>query len=268
MVKIVFSDIDGTLLTDDKQLTPNTKQAVQLLGKNNIPFVLVSARMPEAIYPITENMGITIPLICYSGALVLDKMGKVLASTTMTAAVTAEFIAVAARNFPAATINYYAGHHWYVKDITSPPVVLEMNITGATAENADFGECLQKNILPNKLLLMMDPADCEQAEKELQARFPKLNVVRSAPHLLEVMNAMVNKASGIEVMLKHYGFSAKDALSFGDNYNDLEMLSYTGTSVAMGNAPQKVKVAASAVTLPNEEDGIYVYLKKNNLLAK
>ena len=268
MVKIVFSDIDGTLLTDDKQVTSNTKHAVQVLSKKNIPFVLVSARMPEAIYPITENIGVTIPLICYSGALVLDKVGKVLASKTMTAAATAKFIAVAENLFPSATINYYAGHHWYVKDITSQPVVLEMNITGAAAENADFAECLQKDILPHKLLLMMEPADCEQAEKELQVRFPNLNVVRSAPHLLEVMDAAVNKASGIEVMLEHYGFSAKDALSFGDNYNDFEMLSYTGTSVAMGNAPQKVKAAASDVTLSNEEDGIYVYLKTHDLLLK
>ena len=267
MVRIVFSDIDGTLLTDDKRVTPQTEKAVKGLLAKDIPFVLVSARMPEAIYPITEKMGVTIPLICYSGALVLTKEGQVLASTAMESQMTERFLQEAAVRFPDATINYYAGHHWYVKDVQDPRVVFEMEITDAKAEKADFAACLQKGIRPHKILLIMEPSDCERAEKELQELFPSLNVVRSAPTLLEVMDAAVTKASGIEVMLQHYGFTADEALSFGDNYNDLEMLRYTGISVAMGNAPQKVKEAASVVTLPNEEDGIYAYLRKSGLLS-
>ncbi len=268
MVKIVFSDIDGTLLTDDKHVTPKTEKAVQeLLGKN-IPFVLVSARMPEAIYPITRKMDVTIPLICYSGALVLTKEGETLKSTVMEKDVTAAFIKEAESRFPDATINYYAGHHWYVNDVTDPRVVFEMKITEAQAEKADFADCLQKGILPHKILMMMEPDDCERAERELQERFPSLNIVRSFATLLEIMDKSVTKASGIEVMLQHYGLQAEESLSFGDNYNDLEMLQYTGTSVAMGNAPQKVKEAASAVTLTNEEDGIYAYLREHGLIGQ
>ncbi len=266
MVRIVFSDIDGTLLTDDKHVTPKTEKAVQELLENDIPFVLVSARMPEAIYPITEKMGVTIPLICYSGALVLTKEGETLASTAMEAGVTADFIRAAEQHFPNATINYYAGHHWYVNDVKDPRVVFEMKITGAKAEKADFATCLQQGILPHKILMMMEPDDCERAEKELQELFPSLNIVRSFPTLLEIMDQSVTKASGIEVMLRHYGLTAEESLSFGDNYNDLEMLRYTKKSVAMGNAPQKVKAAASDVTCSNEEDGIYAYLVKIGLI--
>lgn len=267
MVKIVFSDIDGTLLTDDKHVTKRTEEAVKGLLQKNIPFVLVSARMPEAIYPITEKMGITIPLICYSGALVLTKEGETLSSTVMKKDVTAAFIKEAGSRFPDATINYYAGHHWYVKDVQDPRVVFEMEITEAKAEKADFAACLQKGILPHKILMMMEPDDCERAEKELQELFPSLNIVRSFSTLLEIMDKSVTKASGIEVMLKHYGLTAAESLSFGDNYNDLEMLRYTGTSVAMGNAPEKVKEAATEVTCSNEEDGIYAYLKKHEIIA-
>ena len=247
MARIVFSDIDGTLLTDDKRVTEKTEQAVKGLVQQGIPFVLVSARMPEAIYPITEAMGVKIPLISYSGALVLTDEGETLYSLTRTAE--------------------HAGHHWYVKDTSDPRVALEMKITGAVAERRSFADCLTEDTLPHKILLMMEPADCERAERELQALFPALNVVRSAPHLLEIMDASVNKASGIEVMLKHFGLEASDALSFGDNYNDLEMLRYTGASVAMGNAPQPVKAAAGEVTTSNEEDGIYAYLSEHHLIG-
>ena len=60
---------------------------------------------------------------------------------------------------------------------------------------------------------------------------------------------------------------AAESLSFGDNYNDLEMLRYTGMSVAMGNAPEPVKAAATEVTASNVEDGIYQYLVRNGLIA-
>lgn len=83
MARIVFSDIDGTLLTDDKRVTEKTEQAVKGLVQQGIPFVLVSARMPEAIYPITEAMGVKIPLISYSGALVLTEEGETLYSLSL-----------------------------------------------------------------------------------------------------------------------------------------------------------------------------------------
>lgn len=267
MVRIVFSDIDGTLLTDDKRVTAKTEQAVKGLLQQDIPFVLVSARMPEAIYPITGKMGVKIPLISYSGALVLTQDGQELYSLTMQAVDTAAFLDVVKVHFPQATVNYYAGHHWYVEDVSDPRVAFEMEITEAVAEVRSFADCLQEGILPHKILLMMEPADCERAEQELQALFPALNVVRSAPHLLEIMEASVNKASGIDVMLQHFGLKAGDALSFGDNYNDLEMLRYTGMSVAMGNAPQPVKDAAGEVTASNEEDGIYEYLCAHHLIG-
>ena len=245
MARIVFSDIDGTLLTDDKRVTEKTEQAVKGLVQQGIPFVLVSARMPEAIYPITEAMGVKIPLISYSGALVLTEEGETLYSLTMKAEHAAAFLEAVEAHFPQATVNYYAGPHWYVKDTSDPRVALEMKITGAVAERRSFADCLAGDTLPHKILLMM----------------------RSAPHLLEIMDASVNKASGIEVMLKHFGLEASDALSFGDNYNDLEMLRYTGASVAMGNAPQPVKAAAGEVTTSNEEDGIYAYLSEHHLIG-
>lgn len=266
MIRIVFSDIDGTFLTDDKRVTARTEQAVKELLAQEIPFVLVSARMPEAIYPITDKMDVKIPLISYSGALVLTETGEELYSLTMDATLTEAFLKTVKQDFPQATVNYYAGHHWYVEDVNDPRVVFEMKITEAVAEEGSFAECLQRGICPHKILLMMEPADCERAERELQQRFLALNVVRSAPHLLEVMDASVNKASGIEIMLQHFGIGAGEALSFGDNYNDLEMLRYTGTSVAMGNAPQPVKETAGHVTLSNEEDGLCEYLVRQQLI--
>ena len=89
-----------------------------------------------------------------------------------------------------------------------------------------------------------------------------MNVVRSAPYLLEIIDKSVSKATGIEVLLKHYGYTVDEAIAFGDNYNDVEILSYIPQSVAMANAPDRVKKLAAAVTDSNEDGGIYTYLAK------
>ena len=69
--KIIFSDIDGTLLNDENQVPKETVEELQSLDKRGIPFVLVSARMPEGMRPIREELGIHAPMVCYSGGLVL-----------------------------------------------------------------------------------------------------------------------------------------------------------------------------------------------------
>lgn len=258
--KIVFSDIDGTLLTSQHKVTCQSKAAVQKLAQKDIPFVLVSARMPAAIYPITDELDVKMPIISYSGALVLDREGKTLASTKMEEKPTRQLLQELAEKFPQITANFYTDNKWYVKDRTDKRVQREMDITSATAENADFAKLLDEGIYPHKILLMAEPEDCVAAENYFRENYPAFQVVRSSSILLEIMSGCVSKAGGIAVLLKHYGLTVEEALSFGDSYNDIPMLEYTGQSVAMGNAPDVVKAAAKDVTLTSDEDGISAYL--------
>lgn len=264
--KIVFSDIDGTFLCDDHTVSEKNAEAVRALLAKDIPFVLVSARMPEAIYPITKSIGVTIPVVSYSGALALTVEGETLTDVRIDASAAGMVLSAIENHYPELTVNYYAGRRWYVHDESDPRVRHEEDITSASAEHGNFDMLLSINTLPSKILLMGDPEPCERAEKELAATYPMLHIVRSAPNLVEIMEASVSKESGIRAMLAHYGLTADEALSFGDNYNDLEMLRFTKTSVAMANAPEDVKKAATDVTKSNEEDGIYWYLKEQGII--
>ena len=266
MIKIVFSDIDGTFITNDHKVTEQTEKAVKALLKKKIPFVLVSARMPEAIYPITDKLGIKIPIISYSGGLVLTKEEEVLYSKTIDAEQTRAVLAAIDEGWSDITVNYYAGRRWFVRDVTDKRVKYEMDITSATAENANFDALLEENIIPNKILIMCEPPTCEEMEKKLGEMFPALNVVRSSTILLEIMDKSVSKATGIEVMLKHYGFTPEEAIGFGDNYNDIDMFKFVGTAIVMGNAPEPVKKYATEVTASNEDSGIYKYLAKRGII--
>ncbi len=265
-IKIILSDIDGTFLTDDKRVTELTSRAARKILAAGLKFVLVSARMPEAIYPITDGINLPrIPVISYSGALVLTEAEEILYDKKMPPLDTEKILAEMAARWSDISVNYYTGRKWYVRAIDKR-VQREIDITSARAEIADFSELIRAGILPNKILVMCEPPVCEEMERELQT-FEKLNVVRSAPHLLEIMDKSVSKATGIDVLLKHYGLTVDEAVAFGDNYNDIEMLQYIPRSVAMRNAPARIQEIAAAVTDSNEDSGIYNYLVKIGVIT-
>lgn len=270
--KIIFSDIDGTFIRKDHTLSEKHALAAKKLIEQKIPFVLVSARMPEGIYPITNQIGIKIPIISYSGGLVLTADEKILYSKTIDENSARNMIEAIENIDPAlrkrVSPNFYSDRKWYVNSIDER-VQIEMNTTQAPVEIVpDFRKLLDKKILPNKLLLLGDDESCAILEKDLGEKFPNLHVVRSSSHILDIMEKSVSKATGINIMLEHFGLTAQDALAFGDNYNDREMLQLVGHSVAMNNAPDEIKKLADEVTDSNEDDGIYTFLVKNEIISE
>ena len=264
--KIVLSDIDGTVITSDHRVLPRTAAAIRQIVGRGIPFALVSARMPAAIAPIVREIGVPTAVISYNGALVLASDGREIYDERMTRVHTEEVLRCVAERYPAATMNYYAGDTWYVRDRSDPAVQREEEITTVTSVTADFAALIAAEILPNKLFAMGAEELIERMERELSEAFPMLSVMRSLPHLLEIIACTVSKATGIERLLAHYGIDRTKALAFGDNYNDIEMLRYVGHSVAMGNAPEEIKGIASDVTEANDADGIYHFLKKVHMV--
>ena len=266
MIKIILSDIDGTFLKDDKTPTELTTQAAKSVVARGLKFVFVSARMPEAIYPITDAIGMARPpVISYGGGLVLTEHEEIIFDKKMPADAAQKILAQMKNFWRDISINFYTGRRWFVQRIDER-VQREMDITGATAELANFDDLFSENILPNKIMVICEPPTCAEMERVLGENFPALNVVRSAPFLLEVMDKSVSKATGIEVLLKHYGFTLDEAIAFGDNYNDIEMLQLIPRSVAMANAPAPVQKLAAAVTDSNEDSGIYTYLVKTGII--
>lgn len=262
MIKIILSDIDGTFLKTDKRTPKLHARAIQSVVDKGLKFVFVSARMPEAIYPITDALGMAhTPVISYSGGLVLTENEEVLFDKKIPAEVARGVLAEMNSTWQDISVSYYTGRHWFVEKVDAR-VMREADNTHAPFEIAKFDELFAEKLFPNKIFIRCEPPTCEEMERELGKIFPALNVVRSAPYLLEIMDKSVSKATGIEVLLKHYGYTRDEAIAFGDNYNDTEMLELIPQSVAMANAPEAVKKLAAAVTDSNENGGIYTYLVK------
>lgn len=253
--KAIFSDMDGTLLNSQHKISPKTEQAIKSVISKGIPFIPVSARPPYAITPYTEQLQTNAPIICYSGALILDKdlneLYSVLIDTTDLNKLTALLTPYAHLS-----ISHYAGLNWFVNqnDYWSQQ---ETAITGLQSQKTP--ENIQH---VHKILIMGNAESILEVEQILKNALPHLSIHRSKPEYLEIMNKAATKAKAIRFMESYLQISADEVIAFGDNFNDLDMLEYAGLSVAMGNAPVEIKQAAKEVTASNNEDGIALILER------
>lgn len=266
LFKIVFSDIDGTLLNSQHELLPSTLKAIHRLREKNILFVPISARMPKAIVPILKELAVKAPIISYNGALILSAENEQLFSQKPAEKNCLSILKDIRTQWPQIVINYYCADDWYVEDLSDRLVKEEAAITGVTPLEASFQALLSSGKLPHKLLCMCPPSICQQMENILTPCYPAFNIIRSSPTLLEIIDKSVSKAHAVKKFMELYNIPASQAIAFGDNYNDLDMLSTVGMGIAMGNAPLKVKTAAAQITSSNDADGIYNALRAINLL--
>lgn len=174
MVKIILSDIDGTFLKDDKKTTILHAEAIKSVVAKGLKFVFVSARMPEAIYPITDAISMAhTPVISYSGGLVLTENEEVIFDKKISAEDTKNILAEMKCGWQDVTINFYTGRRWFVEKIDWR-AQREVDIMSAQVEVANFDELLSENITPNKILVMCEPSTCRNMEIELGKNFPAL----------------------------------------------------------------------------------------------
>lgn len=89
-----------------------------------------------------------------------------------------------------------------------------------------------------------------------ETKFPELSVYRSKDTYLEIMDSAVTKSGAVLYLCKSYDIPIEATVSFGDNFNDIDMLLATGNSFAMGNAPEEVKRQARNITLDNDHEGV------------
>lgn len=261
--KMIFSDIDGTLLDSSHRVPEETRQKILELEREGVPFVLVSARMPECMTTIQAQIGNRAPMVCYSGALVRDEDGETLYSCRMDYDVAVEIKELLDREYPEICCNTYGGSRWVVDDDRNPWVMKEEAITGFKAMAGNMEEVFAKDRMIHKFLLMGDEEAIERLEKHLKKDYPQLSIATSSPVYMEVMDGKVKKSEGVRFLCGHCGAGLDEVLAFGDGCNDMDMLQAVKNSYAMANAPSVVRESAAHVTLDNDHQGLLAALKEN-----
>ncbi|WP_276804122.1 Cof-type HAD-IIB family hydrolase [Lactobacillus hominis] len=253
--KIIFSDIDGTLINSDLQVTPKTRDAIRKQIMSGNLFVPVSARMPKAIMTAAGKITNSCPLIAYNGALVLDEMGKPLNSQFIKAQTAAEICEFVERSNSDTAWNVYSGYNWFSPLTPNARVKREEEIVQVKSLPVAINHIKELKGV-HKVLLMGKPEVLDKIKPILEEKYSELYLVKSAPHLLEIMIKGVKKGAGVKIMADAFDVPMKDTWAFGDNYNDEDMLDVVGHPVLMGNAPKDLQEKFANVTLDNNHDGI------------
>ncbi|MGT2712774.1 Cof-type HAD-IIB family hydrolase [Streptococcus oriscaviae] len=260
MYQIVFSDIDGTLIQSDFQVGLRTKTAIRRVVDQGKIFVPVSARMPRAIQPIVDSLGISCPIISYNGALIQDETGEVLFSQGMDIGQVRAICRFIEEQHEAIAWNVYSYDRWYAQIRPSEWVDREEAIVQVDAERVELA-ALEQLELAHKVLLMGSPLLIPALEVSLKEEYPELSIAQSAPYFIEIMAAGIEKGRAVANFAACKGVDLANTMAFGDNYNDIEMLKTVGLGVVMGNAPDDIRSQFDCVTADHNHDGIALILE-------
>ncbi|WP_282943081.1 Cof-type HAD-IIB family hydrolase [Paenibacillus sp. RC67] len=244
--KIVFFDIDGTLINEEKQVPQSTLEAVKRLKESGVEPVIATGRAPYFIQHLTEQLGIE-SYVCLNGGYAVYR-GKPVYKRVIDRTSIEALVTLAAKHGHSLV---FEGEHGYFTDradhffITESVTSLKVNLPGI---DPDFW----KNNEVFQLFL-----HCEQSEEHLYKELvQELTLIRWHTKAMDVLPAGGSKAQGIAAMLKELGLKPEEAVAFGDGLNDKEMLAYVGLGIAMGNSHPDLLPFADKVTTHVNEDGV------------
>ena len=265
-IRLVVSDVDGTLVRKDKTLHPETIKAAQELKAAGIVLCLASSRPPRGMEMYLEPLGITTPHAGFNGGQIVAADNKTILDEL---AIPEDAARLAVDHMSAAGLDVwvFAGNGWYVKGGNGPYVAHEAEVTRNTFTIVDdFSPYLATT---NKIMSSSKDFDLVgRVEEELQATLHgQASVNRSSPYYCDVTHMDANKGHAALALAKIVGVTAEEMACLGDMNVDVPMLKIAGLSIAMGNAAESVKAASMVVTGDNDgpgwADAIRTYVLKS-----
>ena len=253
-IRLVVSDVDGTLVTEDKRLTEGTRAAVRRLGENGIGFTVVSSRPPFGMTSVIEGLDLKLPIGAFNGGtIVAPDLSEIEAH-----AIAADVAQDASRRLAAAGVGVWVFAHgrWLINDPDGPHVDHERHtIAHDPTVVPDFGDNL---VHAGKIVgVSEDPALLANCEAELAAAYAgRATVARSQAYYLDITPVGLDKGTFLMALSRLTGIPTEEIAVFGDRENDIPMLKAGGLSFAMGNGSPAARAAARHVTASNEEDGV------------
>ena len=263
-IKMIASDMDDTLLNNERKISPRNLAAIKRALAAGIVFTLATGRMYRSIKPFAERLQLDVPLIAYNGALVKGALSeKVYARKPMQLQTALD------------ALSYCKEKDYYVQVyIDDELLVKEENeysrmysrISGVPT--TAVGEAVYHiTKAPYKLLLMTESSDFAAAWQDVANRFDRrIDVTSSKDNFLELMEPAVNKWVAVKELAESFGIKPDEIMCIGDSNNDISMIANAGIGVAVANAKPQVQQAAKLITASNDNDGVALAIE--NILTR
>ncbi|UWG97145.1 Cof-type HAD-IIB family hydrolase [Dehalobacter sp. DCM] len=256
MIKLIAMDLDDTLLNDEGCISEENKEAVRRAVAQGVKVTLATGRMAFSARKHARELCLDVPIITYNGALI-EQAGnaEIIYRKVIPPALGAEIVR---RLYPKEihtqvfikdnVYTYRANQHSEayekmtgIRIITTDLVALLEN----EPEGADKIQCIGE-----------EHALMTATEEVSRLYADRLHFTTSRAHYMDIIEKSVNKGNALKVLAEQLGILPEEVMAIGDNHNDMEMICYAGTGVAMGNALEELKEIADYVTLSNQENGV------------
>lgn len=259
MIKMIATDIDGTILKWGLDFTPAMKNCVEKLKQSGIKLVLVTGRMHCATLPVAKELGLDTPIISYQGGLIKDCNNNTLYQKNLSNDYAKEIIQWARKNN--IHINLYLDDKLYVEEDND---IVKSYTDGKFIDYTvcNFDNLEIKNV--NKILAI-DLTDAEKVTgwvNELKEKYPDLYIVKSTPYFCEIGCSDAKKSLGVHHLCNMWGIKPEEVLTIGDQNNDIDLVQCGGIGVAMGNGTPELKECADFITDTVENDGFVKAVEK------
>ncbi len=253
MIRLLLSDVDGTLVTKDKTLTPRAVEAVGRLRDAGIQFAITSGRPPRGMSMLVEPLSLETPIAAFNGGLVVEPDLAVIEQRVLPGELVGQIVDVL-RSF-GLDVWVYRGADWLVQDRDGAHVDREAaTVQFAPTVVADFDGIAQGVA---KIVGVSDDYDAvAAASSAAQEQFgDHVSAARSQPYYVDVTHPEANKGGVVKFLSARYGIPSENIATIGDMPNDVLMFAHSGLSIAMGQSDREVQRAARRITTSNDEDG-------------
>lgn len=250
-IELVISDIDGTLITSNHELTEATLAEARRLYEKGVQLSLASSRPPRSIFPFAEALQLRSPFAAFNGALVVTVGGDVVARSIITPSIIQRVKAIADEF--GLGVWLYDERDWWVSR-RDAFVDREEHTSGFSPKTDGYDERMMKEA--SKLTVVGKPEMVAQAERRVLSDLDgEISASRSKPRFLDVTAHGMHKGSAVIRLANILKVSTGQVAVIGDGPNDIDMFRQAGVSIAMGQAVDDVRDAATFVTTSNDDEG-------------
>lgn len=252
-IRLVLADVDGTLVTPDKELTDRAVAAVHRLHEAGIRFAVTSGRPPRGMAMLSEPLSLDTPIAAFNGGVIVQPDMTIVEQRTIPDDLVGPLVDLLRSS--GLDVWAYRGADWYVTDPDAPHVEREAWTVRFEPAVVDTIESVSTDVA--KLVGVSDDHDAVQrAAAAAHERFGHaVSASPSQPYYLDITHPEANKGSVARWLAATLRLAPEQIATIGDMPNDILMFEQSGLTIAMGNAEPEVKAAADVVTDGNDDDG-------------
>ena len=265
MIKLIAIDLDGTLLTKDRMISDENKQAIKEAKEQGIKVVLCTGRPLLGMVAYLEELNLRESGdygITYNGGLVQKTdSGEVLSQKTLSKKEVLELYKLSQDiNVPCNFIDLervYEPPYPIGRESLYPKVMNALPFLPVLPE--DFPE----DVAVNKVVFCYEEGILDEAIAKIPSEFfEKFTLMKSRAFLLELLNKEVDKGKGIAILCELLGIESHEVMAIGDEANDFAMIEFAGMGVAMENATSEIKEVAQFITKHHDDHGVAHAIRK------